>query len=206
MGSTTDGRFIVLEGGDGCGKSTQAARLVERLRADGHDALHVRDPGSTVLAERVRAVLLDPSTGAVSSIAEALLYFACRAQLVDEVVAPALRAGTWVVCERWTLSTEVYQGHAGRLGVERVRELERLTLGEARPDLVVVLDVEPGAGLARLGRDLDRMEAKGQEFHTRVEEAYRALSTERRRHRRVEPGSIDEVHERVWSEVCGVVA
>lgn len=192
---------MVLEGADGCGKSTQARALVETLRGRGLEGVHVRDPGSTRLAERVREVLLDPATGDVAVAAETFLYFAARAQLVREVVEPALERGAWVVCERWTLSTEVYQGDAGGYGVERVRALEPLAVGRTLPDHVLVLDVPVGEGLARIGRSLDRMESKGAQFHARVVAAYRDLAAGRDRHVVIPTGSVDEVARRVREEV-----
>ncbi len=187
------GLFVVLEGADGCGKSTQAARLVAALRAAGREALHVRDPGSTPLAEAVRRILLDPDTGHVSVRAETLLYMAARAQLAEEVVVPALRRGALVVCERWTLSTEVYQGLAGGLGLRTVRRLADVAEGAAAPDLVLVLDVPEGVGLGRLAGAPDRMEAKDPAFHREVVRGYRRLSRRRRGYTLLPCGAPDDV-------------
>ncbi len=193
--------FIVLEGADGSGKSTQARRLVDSLLAEGRDVLHARDPGSTPLAEAVRRVLLDPAMGHIAVEAETCLYLAARAQLVADVIEPALAAGRTVVCERWSLSTEVYQGIAAGLGAARVRRLGRLLGRGVEPDIVIVLDVAAGEGLARLDRALDRMEGKGREFHDRVVLGYRRLARGRARHTVVPPGSADEVAARVLEEV-----
>jgi dTMP kinase len=176
---SANGRFLVLEGADGCGKSTQAARLVTSLREAGREVLHVRDPGSTKVAEGVRRLLLDPSTGHVGVHTETFLYMAARAQLAEEVIAPALGRGAVVVCERWTLSTEVYQGLAGGFGVDNVRLLAALAEHGTRPDRVLVLDVDVGGGLARLDGEPDRMEAKGGDFHAAVVRGYRRLAGER---------------------------
>jgi len=199
------GRFIVLEGADGCGKSTQAARLVDRLAAGGRRALHVRDPGSTRLSEGVRRILLDPETGKVSVEAETFLYMAARAQLVAEVIGPAISEGAVVVCERWTLSTEVYQGVAGGFGAANVRRVGRFASAGAEPDLVVVLDVAVGGGLARLSRAKDRMESKGDEFHARVVRGYRRLARGRENFVVVPAASADDVAARVWTEVLARV-
>ncbi|MCG3132969.1 MAG: Thymidylate kinase [Planctomycetes bacterium] len=191
------GAFIVLEGADGSGKSTQARRLAALLASKGRKVLHLRDPGSTPLAEAVRSILLDTAHGPVDPAAEACLYFAARAQLAAEVIAPALAEGTVVVCERWTLSTEVYQGAAGGFGAARIRSLERLVVPTPRPDRVFVLDVPEGGGIGRIERPLDRMESKGAGFHGEVAKAYRRLCRGRRGHRLVPAGSEDMVSARI---------
>ncbi len=203
---TPRGSFIVLEGADGCGKSTQAAGLVARLTESGRDVLHVRDPGSTAVAEAVRRLLLDPATGAVGVRTETLLYMAARAQLADEVVRPALARGTIVISERWTLSTEVYQGLAGGLGVEPVRRLADLAEGGTTPDLTLVLDIDLGVGLSRLSGTPDRMEQKGGAFHADVVRGYRELADGRPHRRLIAPGTLDEVAAAVWDEVTAHVA
>jgi dTMP kinase len=199
------GRFIVLEGADGSGKSTQAKRLAGTLAAAGREVLHLRDPGSTRLAEAVRAILLDRAQGPIDVAAEACLYFAARAQLAAEVIEPALARGAIVLCERWTLSTEIYQGVAGGMGTDRVRRLERLVVPRARPDLVIVLDVRAGEGLARIGRDLDRMEAKGRRFHDEVVRSYRRLAKGRARHVTVRAGTLDSVARALAAAAEGVL-
>jgi dTMP kinase len=198
------GRFVVLEGADGSGKSTQARRLAGELGRSGRETLHLRDPGSTRLAEAVRAILLDPAQGHVAVAAEVCLYLAARAQLVEEVVAPALARGAWVVCERWTLSTEVYQGAAGRFGAARVRRAADAVLPDVAPDLTLVLDVVEGEGLRRLGRDFDRMESKGAAFHAEVVRAYRRLARRRATTALIAPGAPDEVHARIIASVRGL--
>ena len=196
---------MVLEGADGSGKSTQAGRLAGALRELGHEPLHLREPGSTKLGERVRDLLLDPEVGQVSAAAETLLYMAARAQLVEEVVRPALGAGRVVVCERWVLSTEVYQGLAGGFGAEEVRALAERVCGGVTPDLVVVLDVELPEARRRQGPERDRMESKDDEFHRAVVEGYRRLASGRPGHVVVPPGDPDRVAERVLAEVGKLV-
>lgn len=200
------GVFIVLEGADGCGKSTQATRLAKALGARGRRVLHVRDPGGTRLSEAVREILLDSRTGELSVAAETFLYVAARAQLVAETIRPALAAGKVVVCERWTLSTEVYQGVAGGFGADAVRDVARLACGDVRPDRVIVLDVAVGGGLARLSRAKDRMEKKSDAFHARVVRGYRRLARERAECVVVPPGPPDATAARVLAEVLAVVA
>jgi dTMP kinase len=196
------GHFVVLEGADGSGKSTQAARLVAALNDRGRAAVHVRDPGGTALSEAVRRILLDPETGHLCIRAETFLYLAARAQLEEEVVRPALKAGRIVVGERWTLSTEVYQGIAGRLGADEVRRLSKPGL---EPDLLLVLDVPVGGGLARHAREKDRMERKGDAFHAKVVRAYRRLARGRPRCKLLPAGGADDVAARVLAEGLRVV-
>lgn len=196
------GRFIVLEGADGCGKSTQARRLVAAIRSGGREAIHVRDPGSTPVSEAVRRILLDPMSGKLAVATETCLYMAARAQLVAQVIEPALAAGVFVICERWTLSTEVYQGDAGGFGAASVRKLAHLACGGVAPDLVLVLDVPVGAGLARLGRDRDRMERKGDDFHARVVRSYRRLARRRRGCVLLPHAPLDDVTARIGEEVA----
>ncbi len=196
------GLFLVLEGADGCGKTTQAKRLVAALgKGRSKKPLHVRDPGGTRLSEAVRAILLDRAQDRLTVEAETLLYVAARAQLAAEVIAPALAAGRVVVCERWTLSTEVYQGLAGGFGAARVRRLVRLALGDLEPDLSLVLDVAVGGGLARLRRERDRVESKGDDFHALVVKGYRRLAAGRARCAVIPPGDEREVAARVLAEV-----
>ncbi len=169
MNEAKDGaRFIVLDGVDGCGKSTQAKRLVERLaRAGSKSPLHLREPGSTAIGERIRAMLLGREHE-ISARTEALLFCAARSAMLEELVAPALAEGRTVVCERFHPSTFAYQGVAGGLGEERVLALLSKWAGEPRPDLVLILDVEPEVAARRRGGALDRIEDKGLEFQRRV--------------------------------------
>lgn len=165
------GRFIAVEGADGSGKSTQAALLAERT-----GALLTREPGGTPLGERVRALVLDPATGSMDDRAEVLLYAAARAQHVATVVRPALDGGRDVVSDRYVGSTLAYQGHGRRLGVERVADVNRWATGGLRPDLVILLEVEPTVAAGRVGESPDRLESAGSDFHERVAAGFRALA------------------------------
>jgi dTMP kinase len=167
------GRFIVLDGIDGCGKSTQAARLVQALGDRKAVApLHVREPGSTPVGERLRELLLareydlDPGT-------EALILAAARRALLRDRVAPALAEGRDVVCERFHPSTYAYQAEAGGLDGERVLELLHAWTGDPAPDLVIVLDVPPREAALRRGPGRDRIEDRGTAYHERVARGYR---------------------------------
>ena len=174
-GPSGRGLFVVFEGGDGTGKSTQIRRLRDTVQRDGHDTLITREPGGTRLGERIRDLVLAPSSGEMDDRTEALLYAAARAQHVEEVIAPALRAGTVVLCDRFVDSSIVYQGAARGLGEEQVADLNRWATGGLAPDLVVLLDLDPAEGLRRaVGTgDPDRLEDAGLDFHELVRAAYR---------------------------------
>lgn len=169
--------FIVLEGVDGSGKSTQARALADRLQAHGIPTLLTREPGGTALAERLRAIILDPAV-ACTSRAELLMILAARAQHVDERIAPALAAGTVVISDRFSLSSLVYQGIARGLPLDEVRAADAVATGGLRPDLTLVLDVPLEIALQRLGKLEDRFEGEGQEFLRRVVDGYRQLAGE----------------------------
>jgi len=166
--------FFSIDGGDGTGKSTQVALLCEWLRGLGHDVVACRDPGSTPLGEAVRGLLLDRDDLAIDRRSEMLLYMAARAQLVEEVIRPALAAGRTVVSDRYLLANVVYQGHGGGLDVETLWEVGRVATGGLMPDLTIVLDMPAEAAAARLERRLDRMEQQGDAFHARVREGFLA--------------------------------
>jgi len=170
------GLFVVLEGPDKSGKSTQARLLAEALRAAGRDVLHTREPGGTAVAEAVRRVLLDPGLR-VDPLTELFLYEASRAQHTREKLLPALAAGRVVVSERYTMSTDVYQGLARGLGLPLTRALNRFATEGLRPHLTVVIDV-PDAEFARRDRARahDRIEQAGADFRKRVRAGYRRLA------------------------------
>lgn len=172
---TDRARYIALEGVEGAGKSTVAEAVAAELRERGRRVVTVREPGGTPLGEEIRRLLLH--SGDVAPWAEAALFCAQRAQLVDQVVAPALAEGIWVVSDRSYYSSLAYQGAARGLGMERVRTLNELALGGVLPDLVVVLDLDPAAGLARQA-DPDRIGGQGVEFQRKVADAYRRLARE----------------------------
>jgi dTMP kinase len=170
------GRFIVLDGPDGCGKSTHARRLIEWLENRGVPAAGFRDPGATLIGEKVREILLSPAHEAMTTTTEVLLYMAARVQLWAEGIAPALKEGKCVVLDRWLSSTCAYQGHAGGFGVERVIKIARDSLERVWPDLTIILDVDLKTAAQRMNRDLDRMERKGGGYHSRVREGFLKLA------------------------------
>ncbi|MGH8979169.1 MAG: dTMP kinase [Acidimicrobiia bacterium] len=194
------GRFIVLEGGEGSGKSTQAKRLVSRIVAAGRDATLTHEPGHTRVGEEIRLLLLhedwtlDPRT-------ELLLMLADRAQHVAEVIRPALDAGTVVVSDRYAPSSLAYQGVGRELGVDAVDRVSALAAGGLEPDLVVVLDLPDDVASSRVAAEADRMERAGEAFHAAVRGAYRTLAAERGWVVVPAHGSREEVAERVWAVV-----
>ncbi|PQZ85954.1 dTMP kinase [Arthrobacter sp. MYb227] len=175
----TAGRFIVFEGGDGAGKSTQAALLCEALRKNGHQVLQTREPGGTEIGEKLRSLVLDHGQGTVDARTEALMYAAARAAHVEQVIRPALDGGTMVICDRFVDSSLAYQGVGRALGEDAVRSINEFATGGLRPDLTVLLDVTPIAGRSRrtVGADgasvaEDRLESEPDEFHSRIRDAF----------------------------------
>ena len=169
------GRLIAFEGVEGAGKSTQLELLRAALEGRSREVVVTREPGGTPAGERVRAVVLDPEVE-LHPRAEALLFAAARAELVEEVIRPALERGAVVLCDRYLDSSLAYQGGARGLGVGPVIEVNRFATGGVVPDLVVLLDLDPAAGLARRAGDRDRIEAQELDFHRRVRSAFRDLA------------------------------
>lgn len=175
--------FITLDGLDGSGKTLQLARLAGWLRDRGNDVVTCRDPGSTATGDAVRAILLDRHDLALAATTEMLLYMAARAQLVAEVVRPALERGSWVVSDRYLLANVVYQGHAGGLEPDVVRSVGAIATGGLAPDLTLLLDVDLATAARRLARPLDRLERRGDDYRSRVRAGYLAEA-------RTDPGRI----------------
>ena len=166
--------FISIDGGDGTGKSTQAELLAQWLRQQGHDVAACRDPGSTPLGEAIRGILLDRHDLHIHRRSEMLLYMAARAQMVEEVIQPALEQGKTVLCDRYLLANVAYQGYGGGLDVATLWEVGRVATGGLMPELTIVLDVPAEVAAARMARPLDRMEKQGEAFHTRVRAGFLA--------------------------------
>ncbi len=173
----TDARFIVFEGGEGAGKSTQSNALADYLRARGHSVVCTREPGGTPAAEAIRAVLLDPANAGLDDRAEALLFAAARGDHAARVIRPGLERGDVVISDRYLDSSVAYQGVARGLGAERVAELSLWATGGLVPDLTIVLDVDPALGLARVVGP-DRLESEPIEWHARVRQAFLDIATE----------------------------
>jgi len=170
---TPRGKFIVFEGGDGSGKSTQAKRLADRV-----GALHTREPGGTPIGDQIRSLVLDPAHPELADRTEALLMAASRAQHVHELIEPALASGTHVVCDRYVASSLAYQGVGRGLGVDVVAEINRLATAGLAADLTVFLDADPKAARSRLGESLDRIEDAGASLAQRVVDTYRTFAAE----------------------------
>jgi dTMP kinase len=169
------GFLIAFEGVEGAGKSTQLDLLRGELERRGHEVVVTREPGGTPVGERVRKVLLDPAVD-LDPRAEALLFAAARAQLVEQVIRPALERGAVVLCDRYLDSSLAYQGGGRGLGRGPVQEVNRFATGGLLPDLVVLLDLDPAEGLGRTTARRDRIEVEGLGFHRRVREAFRELA------------------------------
>ncbi len=170
------GLFVAFEGGDGAGKSTQARMLEEWLAGLGHPVVVTREPGATPVGRRLREVLLDPETGALSPRAETLLYAADRAEHVDTVIRPALDRGNVVITDRYIDSSLAYQGAGRALAADEVARISRWATGGLRPDLTVLLDIDPAVGLARSAEPADRMESEPGQFHQRVRQGFLNLA------------------------------
>jgi len=170
------GKFIVLDGPDGCGKSTQTGLLTRWLEAKGIETSRFRDPGDTPISERIRDILLDREHISMTSRTEVLLYMAARAQLWAEQIAPALQEGKCVVLDRWISSTCAYQGHAGEFGIDRVVKVATDCLERVWPDLTIILDVDLKTSAARMPGKKDRIESKPEEYHQEVREGFLKLA------------------------------
>jgi dTMP kinase len=202
------GKFITFEGLDGCGKSTQAEKLARVLREQGFEVLVTREPGGTATGEKIRHLLLDTSTSGLSPFAELALMFASRAQHIEEVIQPALAQGQLVLCDRFTDSTEAYQGGGRKLGSEPVLALHRILFGDLKPDLTVLMDSDIAASVERArrrnrrrdptgrGENENRFEQESRVFFGRVRNTYLAIAA--REPGRVvvvdARGSADETH------------
>ncbi len=171
VGPNAPGAFIVFEGGEGAGKSTQAAALAELLQARGRSVVRTREPGGTPAAEAIRAILLDPAFAGLDDRAEALLFAAARGDHAQRVIRPALRRGDVVVCDRFMDSSMAYQGIARGLGADVVANLSLWATDGLIPDLTVVMDIDPQVGLGRVSSP-DRLESEPLEWHRRVREGF----------------------------------
>jgi dTMP kinase len=202
--ATRSGRFIVVEGGEGAGKSTQVERVTASLRARGHEVVVTYEPGDTKTGAELRTALLH-ADAALDPRAELLLMLADRAQHVAEVIRPALARGAIVVCDRYAPSTLAYQGIARGLGVDAVERLSRWAAGELEADVVIVLDLPDAIAERRVAPHRDRFERAGAEFHARVRAAYRELAAARGWLLVGADGSPDEVAARVLAAVLPVI-
>ena len=198
MKNQFSGKFIALDGPDGCGKSTQAKLLAQWLSKQGVPTETFRDPGDTAIGEKIRQILLNPEHIAMSTATEVLLYMAARSQLWEEKIAPALTQKKCVILDRWLSSTCAYQGYAGGFGMNQVKKLAADSLGMPWPDLTIVVDVDLETAANRLSGQPDRMEAKPHEYHQKVREGFLKLASGQKKLVVVDgSGSIETVHERI---------
>ena len=204
------GRFITFEGGEGCGKSTQIRILAERLRAAGKDVLLTREPGGTELAEKIRALVREESADPPNIRAETLLFLASRAQVVENVIRPALAAGMWVLCDRFADSTFAYQGYGRGLDIDEIKRINSFAAGGLVPDRTVLLDVSPEVSAKRMrarevatNTDADRMEKAGDDFHARLKKGFLELAAAEPERFAVisADGCVEEVGEAVWNSL-----
>jgi dTMP kinase len=199
------GKFLTLEGGEGAGKSTQAARLAERLRVHGLEVVQTREPGGSPGAETLRQLLVQGGADRWSPISELLLMYAARADHLERTIRPALDRGAWVVCDRFADSSRAYQGFGGGVSGETIEAVDKAVVGADQPDLTLIFDLPVDAGLARAGaRGGDaRFESKDREFHERLRAGFLAIA-------RRNPGrcvlidaaaDLDVVTDHIWREV-----
>lgn len=196
------GKFIVLDGPDGCGKSTQAELLIQWLQEQGVSTSRFRDPGDTAIGEKIRDILLSPDHSAMSTRTELLLYMAARSQLWNERIAPTLQNDQCVILDRWLSSTCAYQGYAGGFGMDKVIKIATDCLERVWPDLTIILDVDLKTASKRMNRELDRMEAKGDGYHQKVREGFLQLADEHDSFEVVDATyNIDAIHKNVISAI-----
>ncbi|HEX7073110.1 MAG TPA: dTMP kinase [Hyphomicrobiaceae bacterium] len=207
------GKFITFEGGEGAGKSTQARLLADRLQARGIHVVLTREPGGSAFAEQVRQLILDPGTADHSALSEALLFSAARADHLERTIRPALEAGHWVICDRFSDSTRVYQGVAGGLPKGVIEALERIVVDDTVPDVTIVLDLPASDGLERArgrsgkampaGPDADNYEGRPLSYHERLRDGFLMIATAEPERCVVVDATqkIEEVAEQVWTSI-----
>ncbi|MCB1646008.1 MAG: dTMP kinase [Pseudomonadales bacterium] len=199
------GRFITLEGAEGVGKSTNLNFIAELLESQDVPCVVTREPGGTPLAERIRTILLDKAESDMHAMTELLLMFAARKQHVESLIRPALAAGKWVICDRFTDSTYAYQGYGRELDLATIETLENLCLGSFRPDLTLVLDLPVGRGRDRVAArgEKDRFESESDKFFDKVREGFLQLATRHPRYRVVDAS---QPLETVQAAIAGIIA
>lgn len=202
------GRFITLEGGEGAGKSTQAARIVAALKGLGIPAIATREPGGTAKAEELRAALLTGVIAPLGPAAEALAFSAARVDHLDRKIKPALEEGVWVVCDRFADSTRAYQGALGHLSPQLIRAMENVVVGADQPDLTLMIDLDPEKGLARAAarrgdNSADRFEGQNTAFHRALRAAFVKIAADEPQRCALIDGarSENDVAAEIWHEI-----
>lgn len=200
------GLFITFEGPEGCGKSTHSGLAARLLKRKGYDVLHTREPGGTRVGDGIRRILLDSKGLCISPLTEMLLFEASRAQLIKNIIKPALKKNKIVLCDRFNDATLVYQGYAGKVPLKEIKKVEEVSMGGVKPDLTILLDIDVKLGLAKI-RKMDRMESKKISFHKKVRKGY--LDLARREKRRIKlvktKEKIEDTFKAVEKEVMNVV-
>lgn len=197
--SNMKGKFVTFEGSEGSGKSTQSAFLAEYLKVRGYDVLYIREPGGTPISEHIRSILLDQHNAAMGGFCELLLYMAARAQTVEEVILPALRAGRIVICDRFLDSTLAYQGYGLGIDLKAIKYIGRLATKGVKPDLTIFLDLAVRKGLRHRRVDRDRIENRPLSYHQRVRLGYLKLA--KRQPGRIKVVELDDDLEKTQSRI-----
>lgn len=194
----SNGMFITFEGADGCGKTTQQMLAADYLESKGYEVLITREPGAKGLGEDIRKILLDYK-GPVSERCESLLFLADRAQHVDNMILPAIEKGQIVLCDRYTDSTVAYQGYGRQQNLVRINKLNDFATNFLKPDLTFVFDIDVETSMQRVGKEKDRLESEGKEFHNRVRNGYLEIAKQEPERIKVIDASmsIEEIHEEV---------
>lgn len=204
------GIFISIEGADGSGKTTQIQMLRKYFEEKGYDVIVTREPGGTKISEEIRSIILDEKNTNMSYIAEMLLYAAARAQLVEQVIAPAKKAGKIVISDRFVDSSAVYQGIARGLGTETVYNVNRYAIAACEPDITFLLDIDARKGIGRKKnqKNLDRMEQETMDFHQMVADGYRILAREHTERIHVIDASqtIEQIQEEILTKLRQIMA
>ena len=201
------GKLLSIDGIDGCGKSTQISLLGKWLEQRGHEVVHVRDPGGTALGENLREILLHRKEIALGMRAEMLMYMASRAQMVEEVMVPALEKGQVVLADRFLLANVVYQGSAGGLPTDVIWSVGTVATGGIEPDFTAVLDLSPETANSRMGPERDRLESRGVEYMTRVREGF--LKQSKRLGEKVQvfdaTESVEDIHAKITERISKIL-
>ena len=197
--SKRKGKFITFEGPEGSGKSTQLKKTARYLRSKGCQVVWTREPGGTVIGEKIRRILLSAGNKDMVLAAEMLLYMAARAQLIEEEIRPALSAGKIVMADRFLDATIAYQGYAGGLDIGLIKKIGRLAVNNIKPDLTLLFDLPAAKGLSRLKGDRDRIEQRAIAYHRRVRKGYLTLARQEPKRIKIIPvkGNADQVYQRV---------
>ncbi|MFD0962153.1 dTMP kinase [Paenibacillus chungangensis] len=202
------GSFITIEGGEGAGKTTLIEQLAHTLQSKGYQVVTTREPGGIPIAEKIRAVILDPGHTEMDARTEALLYAAARRQHLVEKVIPALRDGKVVICDRFVDSSLAYQGHARGLGMKEIWAINAFAIGEIMPELTIYMDVSPEVGLARIARaperEMNRLDMERHSFHELVREGYLQLAAEYSE--RIHQVNAEQEPEAVFNQVLAIVS